>query len=334
MKAQDKERQRLVRLIRMLGDFDATPAPLAVREVAETYDVTSRTVQRDISFLREAGFAFDEPSRGCYAFSPGQSLKRIKLSEEEAVLMTFFGDVAAEMGGPFAKTFKMLASKFLADDYVSAYAVKLPGASKRSEYACADVLERCVDGNRKALVVYRKQDGEKEYVLHPYKILYCEGFWYVWGKNERDNKLATFRLDRIVSAEETGALFSVDKDAARLLEEGVNVWMSGLRNTRVLLSIDSKAARYIEEKVFFPMQRIIEKNSDGSLTVESRISHEREILPTIFRWLPHVRVVEPDFLAQKVRDVLAQYASSETAISADTANENRGKIRTKKGDRI
>jgi predicted DNA-binding transcriptional regulator YafY len=218
------------------------------------------------------------------------------------------------MGGPFVKTFKTLAAKFLADDYASAYGVKLPGATKQGDHACVGLLERCVEGNRKVLIRYRKPDAEKEYLLHPYKILYWDGFWYVWGKNERDKKLATFRIDRIISAQETDAYFTVDKDAAQLLEEGVNVWMSGLRNTKVILTVDAKAARYIEEKVFFPMQKIIEKHADGSLTIEARISHEREILPTVFRWLPHVRIQEPAALAQKVRAVIRQYSAQDTEL--------------------
>ena len=51
MKARDKEQQRLVRLVRMLGDFDAAPAPLMLRDIAETYEVTGRTIQRDIALL-------------------------------------------------------------------------------------------------------------------------------------------------------------------------------------------------------------------------------------------------------------------------------------------
>jgi predicted DNA-binding transcriptional regulator YafY len=331
MKARDKEQQRLVRLVRMLGDFDAAPAPLMLRDIAETYEVTGRTIQRDIALLRDAGFSFDEVAKGTYAFAAGQALKRVKLSEEEAALMTFFGDVASEMGGPFAKTFRSLAAKFLAEEYATAYGVKLPDTAKRGDFACATTLERCIDENRKAEIDYRKADGEKDYLLHPYKIVYCDGFWYVWGKNERDRKLATFRLDRITAARATDQYFTMEKDAARLLEEGVNVWMSGLRETRVLLAVDARAARYVEEKVFFPLQRILERHPDGSLTVESRISHEREILPSVFRWLPHVRILEPSELAARSRNMVSEYLSGFSAGIETVRNKKHcGGNRTKK----
>ena len=331
MKAKDKERQRLIRLIRMLGDFDASSGPILLRDLAETYGVTGRTVQRDIAMLRESGFAFDEVAKGTYAFAAGQALRRIKLAEDESALMTFFADVAAEMGGPFAKTFRTLSAKLSAEEYASAYAVKLPGAAQRSESPCADALERCVDENRKVIVRYRKPDGEKEYLLHPYRIIYCDGFWYVWGKNERDRKFATFRLDRMLAATPTEELFAPDKDAAKLLEEGVNVWMSGLRETKVLLHADAKAARYIEEKVFFPLQRIAEKHADGSLTVESRISHDRELLPAVFRWMPHVRIVEPAELAYRACRLAEEYVAAcrESAAAAETSPG--GESRRKQG---
>ena len=169
------------------------------------------------------------------------------------------------------------------------------------------MLERCIEENLKVILRYRKADAEKEYLLHPYKIVYCDGFWDVWGKNEKEKKIVTFRLDRIVSAQATAVYFTVDKDAERILAEGVNVWMSGSRNIRVLLKVAAKAARYIEEKVYFPLQRVAAKHADGSLTVESYISHERELLPTVFRWLPYVRIVEPQSLADKAQTVLAQY---------------------------
>ena len=52
---------------------------------------------------------------------------------------------------------------------------------------------------------------------------------------------------------------------------------------------------------------ITKENKDGSLILEYKITKEEEILPTIFHWLPHIKVIEPKWLDDKIREILKQY---------------------------
>ena len=52
---------------------------------------------------------------------------------------------------------------------------------------------------------------------------------------------------------------------------------------------------------------MIYKNSDGSFEIEFMATHIMEVKPLIYRYLPHIRVLEPDFLADEIESDLNKY---------------------------
>lgn len=51
------------------------------------------------------------------------------------------------------------------------------------------------------------------------------------------------------------------------------------------------------------------KNADGSAEIELEVSHKMEIKPLIYHYLPFIKVIEPNFLAEEIKAEVAGYLS-------------------------
>jgi predicted DNA-binding transcriptional regulator YafY len=72
------------------------------------------------------------------------------------------------------------------------------------------------------------------------------------------------------------------------------------------LFIDKTIRKYFERK---PLrgQRIIGVDSDGSIEIEIKISNEMEIQPLILWYIPFIKVLEPQWMADNVKEKIQGY---------------------------
>lgn len=77
----------------------------------------------------------------------------------------------------------------------------------------------------------------------------------------------------------------------------------------VHLLIDKEIMTYFERK---PLkgQSVVGKDLDGSCEVIIPITHEMEIIPLIFWYLPHIKVLEPEWIADIIKDKTQCYLDS------------------------
>ena len=67
----------------------------------------------------------------------------------------------------------------------------------------------------------------------------------------------------------------------------------------------SEVATYIRERVWHPGQRMRPRR-DGSLELHLHTSSRKELTRWILSWMPHVRVIAPRQLRDRVRQGLRQ----------------------------
>jgi hypothetical protein len=75
----------------------------------------------------------------------------------------------------------------------------------------------------------------------------------------------------------------------------------------VILYIDKEIVRYFEKKPLNSSQRIIKQYDDGSVDLEVIISTFMEIIPTIQKYIPFVKVIEPQALSDKISENLKKF---------------------------
>jgi predicted DNA-binding transcriptional regulator YafY len=90
----------------------------------------------------------------------------------------------------------------------------------------------------------------------------------------------------------------------------VNIWFGNKRGERVLIEIEAPVAQYFTDRVYFPLQKTVKNNKNGSIVIETFPAHPDEIIHTIMHWIPYLKVVEPATFKEKVRISVKGYLNS------------------------
>ncbi|MBF0595608.1 MAG: WYL domain-containing protein [Candidatus Omnitrophica bacterium] len=298
------------RLIRILSLFDKNKTrTYSTLELAELLSVSQRAIQRDLRILRGAEYPVEERERGRYAFSDTYSLRRAPLTREQESLLSFMSEIAASLGGKFKEAFADLFKRLLAEDlYTPFFAKVVSGKMAFADSSVVRDLEIAIDESQRIKMQYDKSgEGTKEYTAQPVKIAFFDGFWYLIVQNKTGDDVIKFRLERIKKVDILDETFVQSSQIDKMLKESVNIWFGNKRGERVLISVSAEVARYYKEKAYFPLQKVVKENKDGSLVIETFPAHPEEIIHLIMHWLPHLVVLEPDSFKEKVRGMVAEY---------------------------
>lgn len=177
----DKRIFRLLSILNKLNDG----GKVSCRELAGEFNVSLRTIQRDLEILDRAGFLLTSPEKGVWAFVEGFSLRKMKLTAEEASLLGFLGDISRSLGGKFEWSFQNILKKVLQQEYDSPFYAKMPqGIGIGKDAPFIQEIEEAVGESRKILLKYRHGGKVKTYKLRPLKIISYEGFWYLLAQAE------------------------------------------------------------------------------------------------------------------------------------------------------
>ncbi len=119
-----------------------------------------------------------------------------------------------------------------------------------------------------------------------------------------------YRLDNISSMELTPQTFTPPANIEKAIKDATSVWGAmPARDRKILmrLKISPAAADFFHKKEFFPLQKIVKENRDGSVILESRLAQLMEAIPTILNWIPDVEVLEPETLRTEIRSRVERY---------------------------
>ena len=299
--------KKVFRLFSILNQLDSRKR-VSTGELAREFNVSLRTVQRDIVLLNTTGFPISSFEKGYHAFMEGFSLKKMMLTKEEASLLSFLHDISKSLGEKFEDSFSNILKKVVSKDQDSAFYVKLPEGSKISkDFPCIKELERSIKNNIKIVLHYKTSEKEGDYRVCPLKIIFFDGFWYLFAQVDGKDGVRTFRLENIINVVLLDEYFIPPRNLNTFLDQSVNIWFTEKRDKQVVLKVDKEVAKYFKQQVYFPLQKITKENVDGSLRIETKICHNEEILRIIFRWIPYVHVVKPKDLKIEVEKIIKSY---------------------------
>lgn len=301
---QPKNLKKLNRLLCLLNILDS--GEIQVQREARELDVTERTIQRDINDIDAGGFPIYKAAPGVYKFIEGFSLKKMNLTEGEASLLLVMQDVISPLGKPFQDTLASLRQKVLNAPEESPFYIKMPTGNKYEETKITRVLEKGIRTHTEVLMSLAADTSRKlTYELKPLKIMNYDGFWYLLGINAY-KQVRKFRLDRILDAVNTDKSFKPTKNIQKILQESQNIWFGEKRDKEVTFWVPAEFAPYFEKKESFSLQKILKKQKNGDILVETSVFNYREIIPTVLSWLEHITLVEPDDFKALIEDIFRQ----------------------------
>lgn len=276
--------------------------------LAEDIGVDMRTIQRDMVLL--SGFyPIFSPEKGKHSFTDGFNLGKMELTEEQASLLSFMHSISSSMGEKFERSFRDLFKRVVTPQVDTPFYAKLPkGIKLPCDAEVVKVLEAAIDKYDRIHMHYVPRDGvEKHYDLEPLKIALYDGFWYLITNDVAREKIIKLRLDRIKSVEKLDQSFVPPDNLMTLLEQSVNVWFEEKRGERVLIKVAPESAQYFKKKSYFPMQKIVKENRDGSLILETFPGHLEEISHIIMNWIPCLTVIEPATFKDAIQATVKKY---------------------------
>lgn len=262
-----------------------------VEELAEEFNVNVRTIQRDLNdrltyipILKEKGYYFME------SYALGQ------LS---------FDDIKnfATLSG-IKSLYPSLSDKFLVDALNSkinkAYLIKNQGyEDSSSKYKDFELLSAAILTNNCISFVY----NDKEREVKPYKLINNNGIWYLLG--DEDEVLKNYTLSKISKLINSEKCFTPKNKFLQKIEQNDTNWFSD-NYIEVVLEINSSAKEYFLRKEILPNKKIISESSEY-LTITTKVSYDDEILNVVKHWLPCIKIKSPQFLQDKLNNILIEY---------------------------
>jgi len=298
----DKALTRLVSILTKLYNGEE----LSVKELADEFNVSTRTIQRDFN-ERLISFPIYQEKK-LWKMQKGFKLEKSS-SIEEQVILDIMEKLVDNVGMSFSSKAKHLLNKIKNHDYNPIYA-KLDMEDIGDKLDIIKHLEISIKSKKEISCNYETSSLiNLQLDLKPLKIVNFEGYWYLLAIEKKDNlTIKKYYLKNITNLKTTNTTFEIDDRIDRILNKVSSIWFDNTKEPfEVKIEVSSEITKYIQRKPISPSQKFESINEDGSSVVIIKISHEMEIIPIIKYWLPHMKIIEPKWIDEVILNDLKSY---------------------------
>ncbi len=286
------------------------------RTLAEEWETSPKTIQRDIQFLKDeqnAPIEYDATEHGYYYTDKTYDLPALRISEGDLFALAIAEKaLAAYRNTPlfdrllsvFAKIQETLPEKVsVHPSWIDAKFSVMQAPATRIDPAIWEILAKALRSER-VLRIDHVAPGCKEATVRevePYHMMNHYGEWYLIGFDRSRGQVRTFAVSRIRCAEILDEDFSVDNDfdVESYMKSHFGVW-SGEKPHTVRIWFSPEVAPLIKERDWHPSQKIRE-NRDGSIVLSLRVAHFFEVKQWALSWGGDATVLAPQELREDVK---------------------------------
>ena len=286
-------------------------------KLAQEFEVTVRTVMRDLDFMRDRlnlPIEFNTQRNGFFYTEPVEQFPQLPFSEAEIfALLVAHKAVAQYRGTPFeqplALAFKRLtgqldsSAKYSLNNLDEALSFR-PFAPEDNDLDTYEVLTRALKERRVVKFQYRNLDADKAQtrLVHPYHLACVDNHWYLFAFDVKRQAMRTFALPRLKSPEITTERFTIPKkfNLSEHLKGSLTVF-KGEDDYEVVVDFDSWGADLIRGRKWHASQEITELPK-RMLRLRLRLNSIEEAERWVLSWGAHATVVRPQALANRLRE--------------------------------
>lgn len=252
-------------------------AVLTKEQLAEEFNVTTRTIYRDLGRL---GPILDELPNGSY-----QLATQYKGKLNPSDLQQFASIVGVKNLFPSNDPRFLLA---LLDTMTGgSYLVK--GMHYEDTIGSKELMGK-IDSSISSHHECQFEYNQKTRTVKPYKIINSKGIWYLAGIEDKD--LKAFNISKIDSFNKLEKVFSLEDIITEQVQQEDGIWFSQDK-TEVVLNVSKHAAYYFSRRKLLPHQEIIKNLDDGGLLISCKVGTQKQLFPLVQYWIPHVSIVNP-----------------------------------------
>lgn len=281
---------------------------LRAEDLAATFEVSKRTVYRDMQALAESGVpVISSPGQG-YSLMEGYFLPPLSFTQEEALMLLLGGDFMAQtFDAEYQRAARAATSKIAAVlNEEQREALKSLENAMRFVASTFDFtlnpemlqrIRRAVIQSRTVRFEYHARHtedvgGEKTLrEADPYAILHWDRYWYLIAYCHLRKAVRIFRLDRIDQLEVLNRTFQRPPDfkITNRLDDF---------DMRVRILFDPSVERWIREDGDF--YALDYQHTPDGLLVTYRVRREDDVFRWLMGYAAYARVIEPDSLRERI----------------------------------
>ena len=298
-----------------------------IPKLAADLGVSTRTIRRDLNALQEAGFPIYEDTDGATKVwrpesRPLGALARSGLTFSElcalyysrALIECFAGThVLADVQSALEKFEAALSpqmKKFL--DRLPGVVTANPRGAKRHDATTHGVIAKLLEAILHQRVVdmrYYSQanNREKNYIVHPHRLVHAQGGLYLWGFVPAYGELRTFAVERIRRVSHTEETFTpiAELDADPFKNSMGAYRAAEAATSRIQIRFHPRLAPYIRERSWHPSQRLKDR-ADGSVVMTMDVCDDYTLRSWILSFGRGARVLAPASLVEWVSKELEE----------------------------
>ena len=297
------------------------------RSLAERLEVTQKTVQRDVNFIRDQlglPLSYDASMHGYLFTGEVDHFLVFEMQVEDLAAMflarhamkSVRGTKLAEALKPaFARLTKQLDGK-VSMNWTSmdeVFTVKEMGVVD-ADLTLFGKLAEAVLNQKEVSFSYRKL-GDKKSIkrrLRPYHVGEIDGGWYVVGHDVLRDGLRTFALQRIkgLNVLKTGFERPDDFHIGQHLGGSIGVWdHNSAESVEVVVELTGWMARIVQERLWHPTQttRVLDDLGE-KVELRMKLGNLEEMKHLVLSWGACAKVLKP----KRLRDAVKREAAAIT----------------------
>jgi predicted DNA-binding transcriptional regulator YafY len=285
-------------------------------KLAAIAEVNSRTIQRDIEYMRDmfnAPIEYSPSHRGYYYSEPNYYLKSVPLTEGELFSIALFDRMLTEYRNTpledslrkiFLKIVQSLPENVKADTgFLATQMTFIPGHAGMIDEKAFTTVFTALRIKQTVSFDYRplQKSGYKRRSVDPYHAISQNGNWYIIGYCHDKGEPRLFSLSRVKNAVLTKKDFTIPEDfnPDNYFDREIGVWASSRTPYDVELLVDNEVGAYALERQWQKGQQV-EQREDG---VYMKFTTTQ--MPEVLRWVlgqgHTVKVLGPADLADMVK---------------------------------
>ncbi len=272
---------------------------MTITELSNELDVSTKTIQRD---LYEVLADFGAIKDGRY-WKINPKLTEDNLASNEKLILGILDDMAKNAGSIFySKAHNLLQQVTQQLEHPIFTNIDSEALDENTLHRF-ETIEKAIKNKNEITFKYIKN----KFKVKPLKLAFFDGFWYLLclDSNDKDT-FKKFHLKSINDLKTTAAIFDISTQIEEKLRYANSVWFNFDEPYSVRLFLSKEIKKYFERK---PLkgQALIGEDKDGSIEIEIKITNEMEIIPLILYYIPYIKVLEPQWLADVVKDKVQGY---------------------------
>lgn len=287
------------------------------QEIADRFDISLRTVYRDVASLEEAGIPIIGEAGVGYSIMDGYRLPPVMFTKEEAV--TF---VAAE------KFIEQLTDKATAGQYKAAlYKIKavlrstekgmledIDGAihvmkHQRSSPAAGTgnyifgILQSISDKKAIQITYYTNHSEQtNDRIIEPVGITFAGNYWYLVAWCHLRNGYRNFRLDRVHKLQHTDKSFAVQSLS---LTEYLKKFTTEHNIMEAVIEFDNSIVRYIlEQRLYHGFLSEVKNEKTTKMTF--MVGHPEYIAGWLLTFRKKAKILSPQSLVDRTKSMIQE----------------------------